>query len=284
MRGSQRKHRLFGGWAPPLPSVTWSVTGQGRCLEVRRHLNNFQQPDPPRGKCVGPMSRASRMRLLRTIAKIHFGKHTHSLFITLTYPDIRRHSDYKKHTTERSLFVRYIEKYVGRQVAILWRKEWKVRKSGAAKGSLVPHYHLICFGVRYIPKEVILGWWRTILGVKGPLMTRVDGITDGEKAARYTCKYAAKVSLSGLDNDAYLNTLWGRPWGMHRKSKMPWCPREQEYPLTEEQLAMCREREAAMAKEGRTHPPGGFTLFYEHAAALVRYIAAAALDRGRRSG
>lgn len=126
---------------------------------------------------------------------------------------------------DKYLFLRHMENHLGREVGGLWRAEWEVRKSGRTKGNLVSHFHLFAFGVRYIHKDTIKKWWKQVLGVKGPVVAWIDGVTSGQKVARYVSKYCSKLPESSvLDNASYLNKL-GRHWGIHRRDKVPFYPR-----------------------------------------------------------
>lgn len=179
-------------------------------------------PSEKRGIIHG-FTPAARIRMLKTIARIDWFAVGKSIMITLTYPDNRKDRTYQERTTDRTLFLKAIEKNLGRKVSALWRTEWKARKSGKAKGQIAPHLHLVMLGEPFICQRFVRQVWRKILKVTGPLATHVSPTADGEHSAKYASKYAAKETVSALDNVAYLELSMGRAWGLTRKSAVPFC-------------------------------------------------------------
>ena len=92
---------------------------------------------------IAEFSSASRRRMLELMAKID--RKAVPFFVTLTYPDSfpLYRSDYKRH----------LETFCNRlkrrwpDMAVLWKLEFQVRKSGRNKGKLAPHYHLFVYNV-----------------------------------------------------------------------------------------------------------------------------------------
>jgi hypothetical protein len=198
-----------------------SASIQGQLFKFKESWNWNQSPRlPPRGT-IGGFSAAARLRMIKEIAVINWSATGRCLFLTLTYPDSLGERSYKERTTDRTLVTRRIERYLGKNIATLWRCEWKARKSGERKGQMMPHLHMLLFGVEYIPWEDLRMWWRETLGIDGPLHTYVQKLTDGEHAAKYAAKYAAKDGSSSLVNAAYLDGLLGRAWGMTRQKLIP---------------------------------------------------------------
>lgn len=194
---------------------------QGKLLAVARAM-----PFPPwltdhtRGN-IKEFSRASRLRLLKFIATVAWGKIPTSLFITLSYPDGTKWDDKDIRRKQKYLFHRYAEKHLGRQISGLWRLEWKARRSGPSRGMFVPHFHLLLFGVGWLHWKRVRAWWRKILGHVGPLATDVQGCKSAKKASIYVSKYVAKLpDDASLDNGAYCNNQ-GRHWGYFRPEQIP---------------------------------------------------------------
>lgn len=201
------------------------------------------------------------MRMLRTVNRIDWRTVGRSVFVTLTYPDQFIERTYKARTQQRSLMNRYIEKFAKRKVGIVWRCEWKSRRSGQYKGKLVPHFHLLVCGVAFLPQARVREWWRTILGATGALATDVRAITGEEGAAMYLTKYMAKVDT--LDRAAYLNNPYtmGRQWGLSRSKQIPRAKITVNRDLDEEETAFAQFE---CAKDRPRYNPlldGGFTLF-----------------------
>ena len=245
----------------PEQIITWRAYLQGECLEVRAMWNYSQRLKGQRREKVKPFSGASRLRLLKTIAHMDWSDKEDYLLVTLTYPDERRERSYRERSQDRYLFHRYIEKYLGRKVAMLWRCEWKVRKSGRDVGKLAPHIHMIYIGVKYIDQKKIRQWWRTILDVQGPLATDVRAAKDGEHAGRYVAKYVAKKDEVTLDDVAYHNNPAGRSWGFMRKNLIAFQARHKVGDLEDDTVTMAR----ALARIANPRHKGGgqegFTLF-----------------------
>jgi len=208
---SNRK-RAFAVWTGELLEITYSPGIQLN----RRH---------GRRTAIKGFTRGARLRMLRMIASINWGNVRHGVFITLTYPDSCAERTLRERSTDKYLFLRYMEKHLGKKVGVIWRLEWEPRKTGKRKGQLIAHWHLIVFGVRWIDKDIVKQYWRAVLRADGPLITWIDGIKGGRKLAKYVSKYCSKLPGDGvLDDTTYLNTL-GRHWGVNRRELVPWFPR-----------------------------------------------------------
>jgi len=208
---SNRK-RAFAVWTGELLEITYSPGIQLN----RRH---------GRRTAIKGFTRGARLRMLRMIASINWGNVRHGVFITLTYPDSCAERTLRERSTDKYLFLRYMEKHLGKKVGVIWRLEWEPRKTGKRKGQLIAHWHLIVFGVRWIDKDIVKQYWRAVLRADGPLITWIDGIKGGRKLAKYVSKYCSKLpGDSVLDDTTYLNTL-GRHWGVNRRELVPWFPR-----------------------------------------------------------
>lgn len=200
-----------------------TIRVQGSLLEFRTaHHHRTPLPTVPRGK-ITSFSRASRLRLLKFVATIKWRSGMKSLFMTLTYPDLRIPTAEGLLTIQRSRFLRDMEKHLGRRFAALWRVEWMERKSGKNKGIICPHIHLICFDIPFISFAVIRKAWKQILCWDDFVAMNVQVAGSGKMAALYIAKYMGKeFDQHLLDNHAYLNNQ-GRHWGFHRKSMIPQC-------------------------------------------------------------
>jgi hypothetical protein len=264
--------------APP-QKTTWSMEQQGNVFQVREMWNWNQTRLTVKREATGMMSRASRLRLLKAINAIDWKARTWYLLVTLTYPDSCRERSVAQITQDKYLFHRYIEKYIGKKTAMLWRKEWQVRKSGKLKGELMPHMHLVLFNVAFIPHDLLREWWRTILGVSNAICTDVRRV-QGEKAARYTAMYAGKKSLhSSLDIAAYLNRRVGRPWGFTRKELICWHKKRLVRGLTASQLAIAREMAHAAYSGGTGDYKQGFTIFGPAGRKIFAAVCLGGIDR-----
>lgn len=197
----------------------------GELLEITYIPKDKEYRRPGRRGKIKGFSRSARLRMLCTVASINWEQVKGGVFITLTYPDSHADRTMGARATDKYLFLRHMEKYLGKKLGALWRIEWQPRKSGKRLGQLVAHWHLIVFGTSYIPKDVVRSYWQLVLLADGPVVTWIEGIKSGKKLARYVGKYCSKIPEADvLDNATYLNNL-GRHWGINRKELIPMFPR-----------------------------------------------------------
>lgn len=204
----------------------WQLRTQGNCTTLKRQWNYRLQLNLPGRGDVGLFSRASRYRMLRMLSTVDWLAMGPALLITLTYPDGSVDRPYQQRTTDRTLFHRRVEAFLGSPTPALWRVEFQLRKSGPLKDKLVPHLHILTFTSAYIPWQDIRAWWRAILGHEGPLATDVRRARTGQGAAYYASKYVAKAPSTSLDFSAYLDRNPGRQWGWLRKPHVQFQPKE----------------------------------------------------------
>jgi hypothetical protein len=111
---------------------------------MKLKLRNPSLPSqPPKRGVVSCFTDSSRRRMLQLMAKLD--RAVLPYFVTLTYPDafpLYRH-DYKRHLETLALRIR--RRWP--QSSIVWKIEFKARKSGENAGKLAPHYHLFIYGV-----------------------------------------------------------------------------------------------------------------------------------------
>ena len=204
-----------------LENLTFSLSIQGDYIQLASHFLDYPVlPSAKRGAIRG-FSRASRLRMLSMVAQMDWKGITKGLFVTLTFPDEKWPNGVDQRNKYRYLFLRHMENYLGKQIGALWRIEWVARKSGRYRGKLLPHFHLVIPGIRYIPHRLVRMWWRQVLNHRGPLATDVRRLSSRKMHQVYIAKYCAKVDpSSSLDYAAYLNTP-GRQWGVHRRQLLP---------------------------------------------------------------
>jgi len=206
---------------PPGSKESVTVEKRGKLFAMARHLDVTHPPPKCKRGEISTFSRKSRMRLLRFLATVKWGKIPTSLFVTLTYPTESDWLDKETRKRHRYLFHRYVENSLKREVPGIWRIEWKPRLSGPHRGMYCPHYHLLLFGVGYIHHAKIRQWWRQILKHKGPLATDVQGCRSAKRASIYVSKYVAKVEGDGsLDNGPYRNSD-GKHYDYFRRDQIP---------------------------------------------------------------
>jgi hypothetical protein len=224
-----------------------------------------------RGTVKG-FSKASRLRFLKFLARVDWNLLGPSTFVTLTYPDEKAFPDSHTRNKQRYLFWRYIENYLSVKIPMVWRIEWKARKTGKFVNKVVPHFHLILFGVRFISHQKINLFWKKAIQHEGYVRTEIKAIKNNEWAAWYVAKYVGKETPDcSLVYAAYLNSQ-GRHFGYLRKQLVPLVPMESFDQLTDDEIAFA----AKFASEHLPWYPSGsdesFTLLGTLALDLRKYF------------
>lgn len=255
------------------------VIKQGDLLEVTYVNSQPARRRPGKRKTIVGFSDASRLRVLKKMATVHWESVGLSLFCTATYPDHLLPREKEDRTKDRSRLFRDMEKYLGKEIALAWRVEWVPRKSGQHKGQLQPHVHLIVFNCRWFPWWEFNTVWRRVLGVDTYVRTEVERIQNKRDTAKYVAKYVGKKEVDrSLVIASYLNTT-GRAWGFHRPELIPWCVRTWDLHHTEEEIELL---ENAAAMKIPYFPKGtrsGFTLFGPVVKKVTEEIRARRLDK-----
>ena len=235
-----------------VPQIALEVQGGLVKLQFCHNLpKSSQEVKMAKRGSVETFSRKSRKRLLEFANRIDIAGSSRDkpiVFITLTYGQWWANSDYaKKHL--RAFLERL--RRCSPDASGIWRVE------GQSRGA--PHFHLLLFNLKYIPKEDISSWWAEIVGTdfldyKNPIsprapFTRIEAITNPSKVMRYVSKYVAKMPEKNLSEPAaasdferrgaaaggfnyvpYLHepcpnpafSEWsGRHWGIFNKDKIP---------------------------------------------------------------
>jgi hypothetical protein len=263
-----------------LGNISWSLAITGELVTLKANLiDSAVMPEKKRGVIRG-FSRGARLRMLKMVASVNWDEVKHGLFMTLTWPD--ECWPMKKEARGKCLylFFRNMEKHLCAEFGCLWRCEWKKRKTGIYKGKLLPHFHLIAPGVRYVHRDIVRKCWRSALQHQGPLSTDVRRLQDRTKHAVYIAKYAAKLpSFDSLDYVAYLN-IDGRHWGYHRRKQIPMHPTQEFHDLPPSAVARLRHLAFRTLRDYQPEYDMGFSLFGKFGAQLVEKVSEIVLDEG----
>lgn len=267
----------------PEQKITFDLRVCGKLTECMETWNWQQSPRPLRGECLQPFSKASRLRLLREIAQIHWTDQVRYSLITLTYPDEAAERSIARHTIDRSRFVRDLEQLTGRGHGVMWRKEWKPRLTGHRKGQFTAHWHLLVFDIGWVDAADVRRIWKSILATGGPVATDVREAKSGDQAAMYAAKYSAKATSCSLDYAAYLNRRWGRAWGFLRKVLIPYYKPTIIRDLSKEELALVKALASAQWKGVPRGADQGFSLFGGCGEAIAKSVLKMRLAKARRA-
>jgi hypothetical protein len=140
-----------------------------------------------------------------------------ALFVTLTYPG-EWPGEWERWKRDLDVFLHRLKrKYPA--AGVVWKLEPQLR--GA------PHFHLLVFGVEFIPKDWLKRAWWEVVG-SGSVWHReygahVDRVRDAKGVRSYTAKYLAKVPVAGLLEASGVDwSKVGRWWGVRWPGCIPW--------------------------------------------------------------
>jgi hypothetical protein len=165
-----------------------------------------------RGKVRG-FSRKSRQRFLAFVAMLR--KDALPLFVTLTYPEWWP----VEWQTWKDDLDKFIKNHVMRKwpgAAVIWKLEPQER--GA------PHFHLMIWGVPYMPKEWLAETWYKVAGTNDPKHLQAGTRVERARSFRGVMCYAGKKYMG---KEVTLPAGWehvGRFWGAcggRKRKKFP---------------------------------------------------------------
>ena len=142
----------------------WAGASLVKVIKQGRHEIKPEAEDKrdqgKRGR-IATFSRASRRRMMLFLAKVRLAEDNLPLFGTTTYPDL--------FPEETAKFKRDLQAFLHRlkrrfpEAGILWRLEFKQRKSGENIGKLAPHFHWLLWNVPWkFPFKSERGKWCAI--------------------------------------------------------------------------------------------------------------------------
>lgn len=164
-----------------------------------------------RGRC-GLFSRGSRRRLMRRMGQLQ--NETQALFVTLTYPAAWP-GDWQLWKVHLDRFCKRLKrKFAG--AGLMWKLEPQQR--GA------PHFHLIVFGVDWMPPAWLARAWYECVGSGDELHllagTQVQRVRSARGCRLYAAKYLGKV-IDELPEGVNWEEV-GRWWGIRFEDCIPW--------------------------------------------------------------
>lgn len=265
---------------PDWENISSSVVVQGDLTQLQCSLIEYTPFTPGKKKPLIGFSAKSRLSMLRMTSRLDWNKIKCGLFITVTYPDELLPRDKERRKRDRMLFFRDMEKYLGREISLIWRVEWKRRKSGKRKGELQPHHHFLVFGVRWWDKEEIEEAWKRAIGWNRKVSVDVDKIGNKRKQAIYIAKYAAKMPEFGTLDYATYRNIDGRHWGYSRPRLLPKATKVSFHDLPHDIVHRLRCTAASELPDYRLDTDTGFSLFGKFGKKLAEEVMRLCLDAG----
>lgn len=229
---------------------------------------------------VQTFSHRARARMVRRVAEIDWAKTGSLLFVTLTYPDAHADHTMGQRKIHRYRFNRDVENHLGRQVASVWRVEWKARLTGTYVGQAMPHIHNLYFGCRFMSKRWIAERWATAMGSREPIVVDVQRCDNYGKVSNYIAKYCAKEPDTLLLDNVPKRNKTGRHAGWLRKPLIPMCPEKVIEVRAEELREFLRGRANDLLGWYDLRFDNGFTIIGNEAKKLSEDIEQFVLDRG----
>ncbi len=222
--GHNGPHSLHGA------TVERSTGGSHNRIEFRKRT----KPEGSGGvrSRVTEFSRKSRKRLLDMLNAVDKNRAPKPLFLTLTYSDKcpwENPENWQKHL--KALRKRLVRRWG--KFPVVWKMEFKERKSGANLGEIVPHFHLLAFAE--IPLDELRQWlsvaWFEVVGSGDPEHLAAGTSAEQVKSWNGVHAYAAKY-MGKLEKLLRHEEACGRIWGVWDKPSLP---------ITHEKTAMTVE-------------------------------------------
>lgn len=167
-----------------------------------------------RGEITG-FSAASKRRLMRVFASLR--RDEKPLFLTLTYHEQEPAADRAKRDID-ALAKAIARKCSASRWSFIWRMEYQ--KRGAI------HFHLLIYGVKWMPKEWIKKAWHRITGETSKehleMGAWIEFVRHPGKVTRYVQKYLCKpASRASRASSSTEEQYTGRFWGVRNRKWLP---------------------------------------------------------------
>ncbi|MGC3988551.1 MAG: hypothetical protein QM796_02465 [Chthoniobacteraceae bacterium] len=168
----------------------------------------WEQYERPRGKRakIGGFTYRSRRNMQCLLATIR--RDAVALFVTLTYPSTWA-SDPKEWKRHLDVFGKWLCRNYPKASAI-WKLEAQQR--GA------PHFHLMVFGIEFLPHGAVARRWFEIVGSNDPAHIAAGVQVVRVKSHRGVMRYASKIYM-GKEVKDFVGV--GRFWGVVARQKLP---------------------------------------------------------------
>lgn len=247
------------------------VTIHANSVVVKKIKHQTDQP-PPRSSrgVITRFTARSRSRMMRKTGMLRGLKNPY--FVTLTYPGHFEHSPDRVKEHLHALKKRIKRRFPN--MAMVWRMELKTRQTGLSAGEIVPHFHMLLWGMSVLETDMLKAmkqlWFEVALSFKDHppvIMPTLDdkGTPDLEAMTteqrnfyehgvdveqlfnfRHTLSYVSKYAAKEEDDETAQH--WGRRWGVCGRVDLS--PSYTVKLTTKEHYALRRAIRKALEKRG----------------------------------
>ena len=196
----------------------------GSLLECKRP-QSWTQLESNRGGIRGKVkafSDASRRRMLRMIAKLEQTRKP--LWMDLTYPDEFFNDRMDGKRLKESHLKKFYQRleYAFPEVAVIWKLEYKARKSGKHIGAMFPHFHMLLWGLHdenlYDLRQIVARMWWEVCGKLSQNHLEAGTSVSRIKSYRGVFWYASKYMSKEVEEEV---SEVGRWWGVKGRENLP---------------------------------------------------------------
>lgn len=192
--------------------IEFAVGGSCILLEKEPGYEAYEGAKRAKRGRIQSFSNRSRQRLLQYGARLRTD--ARPLMITLTYPEWwpDNWQTWKYHL---DLFWKRL-RYEWSSVAILWKLEAQKRDA--------PHFHLLVFGIPFVPHEWVARAWFEIVGTNDPAHLAAGTRVEMVRSVRGVQAYLGKkyMGKTFAIPDSWVNP--GRMWGVRGRLNAPVAP------------------------------------------------------------
>jgi len=199
----------------------WQGASLLECKRPQSWTNLEQRRGGTRGK-VKAFSDASRRRMLRLIAKLEQTRKP--IWMDLTYPDEFFNERLDGRLLKESHLKKFYQRleYVFPEVAVIWKLEYKDRKSGKFVGEMFPHFHMLVWGLHdenlYDLRQLVARMWWEVCGKLSDAHLEAGTSVSRIKSYRGVFFYAAKYMSKEVEEEV---SEVGRWWGVKGRENLP---------------------------------------------------------------
>ncbi|OPY64568.1 MAG: hypothetical protein A4E57_03504 [Syntrophorhabdaceae bacterium PtaU1.Bin034] len=165
-------------------------------------------------------SSKSRRRLIKTLCRVPYG---FGMRFELTFADdVMSNLTIQERARLGAKILHRWQTWIERnypQAVLVWKKEWKPRKSGALKGQLMPHYHFMVYHPSFSDRDYMELW--STIAIKWVRLTKTEDyraynvalhnrsrgiLKPDDPYSRYFGKYVTKCQVAEEEG---LGRFWG---------------------------------------------------------------------------